>query len=181
MTDSSVQLRSEPSVLLQSSPIAALDGQLAQQECRLMHEALRSIPWQSQDLASLAYAEENGLGRALLWGGDGSRFSLWAFRWRPGCETPIHDHHCACAFTVAAGQLEERVYRLARDRSVVETGRAIRRPGTVIAVGCDRPYIHSMHPVGDRDVFSVHLYAFDPACSQSSVLNRFAPPSIRRQ
>src|ERR1700733_12207826 len=62
---------------------------------------------------------------------DGS-FSVTAMVWRPGQETPIHDHVPWCVFGVVQGIAYEELYAIAADgRSLEEVGRGRNVPGEV--------------------------------------------------
>ncbi|MEQ8402653.1 MAG: cysteine dioxygenase family protein [Roseitalea porphyridii] len=156
-------------------PIADLDNDLCRVELKLMQNALVSAAASVGDLKDLDYLDDVHLGRSLLWGPQGTRFSLWAFRWKPGAVTPVHDHHCACAFIVQQGFIEERMYARSDRNCVAETGRVLRGPGEMRALSLNSAYIHSMHNLTDVEAYSIHLYAFDPAREHSSVRNSFEP------
>ena len=60
-------------------------------------------------LAALPPADAGGFARRLLYTDPNERFGIWALSWPPGWRTPIHNHHCACAFAVPIEASEVRL------------------------------------------------------------------------
>lgn len=106
---------------------------------------------------------------------DGS-FSIVAMVWRPGQQTPIHDHLSWCVTGVLQGTEYEEVYRLipggtpprsrgdylevaARNSNPVGTVSGFAPPGD----------IHRVTNVGDQVAVSMHVYGTDITRVASSV------------
>lgn len=109
---------------------------------------------------------------------DGS-FSIVALCWLPGQETPIHDHVSWCVVGVHQGTEFETNYRLDVDaegyESLVETGLATCRPGTVEALTPPGD-IHKVWNGGDDLAISIHIYGADIGKLGSSILRRYEQP-----
>jgi len=139
---------------------------------------LRALVAEPDLLQALPPADPDRFARRLLYTDPVSRFGIWALSWPTGCRTPIHNHHCACAFAVYRGSIEEVVYavNLGSD-AAVETGRALRRAGEVGGAPLERGIVHAM---GNRDAemaVSIHLYAYRPDRHPDSIDRCFVPRS----
>jgi len=91
------------------------------------------------------------------------RFSVVAFVWGPGQQTPIHDHTVWGLIGMLRGAETSQGYRFAGATKMVEDGPpTLIRPGQVAAVG---PRIGDVHRVrnafDDRVSISIHVYGGD--------------------
>jgi predicted metal-dependent enzyme (double-stranded beta helix superfamily) len=94
---------------------------------------------------------------------DGS-FSITAVVWRPGQETPIHDHTTWCVFGVIQGVEHEDVYDadlnlIGANDNLVGDVSGFAPPGD----------IHRVHNTGDEVAISIHIYGTDITRIGSSV------------
>jgi predicted metal-dependent enzyme (double-stranded beta helix superfamily) len=94
---------------------------------------------------------------------DGS-FSVTAVVWRPGQETPIHDHTTWCVFGVIQGVEHEDVYDadlnlIGRNDNLIGDVNGFAPPGD----------IHRVHNTGDEVAISIHIYGTDITRIGSSV------------
>lgn len=162
-----------------TAAISDLNEKVSRVEIEMMRNTLRDVVTSLDDLTGLRYATaptccaQTALGRTLLWGAEGARVSLWAFRWPVGVSTPIHDHHCACVFSVHTGTLQERFYRRSDCGHAIETSRKTRKAGAYHGLSVASRAVHSMHNVSDETAYSLHLYAFDPASRENSIQRCF--------
>ena len=91
------------------------------------------------------------------------RFSVVAFVWGPGQQTPIHDHTVWGLIGMLRGAETSQGYRFVGAATMVEDGPpTLIRPGQVEAVG---PRIGDVHRVrnafDDRVSISIHVYGGD--------------------
>ena len=105
-----------------------------------------------------------------------NRFGIWILWWPPGSATPIHNHHCSCAFGVYRGCIEEVFYRINADGvgRAEEYERHLRNPGYVGGGSLESGVIHRMTNAGDGLAASVHLYAYHPQKHSSSIAQSFS-------
>ena len=120
--------------------------------------------------------DPNRISRSLLWTDPMNRFGIWVLWWPPGSQTPIHDHHCSCAFGVHRGRIEETFYRAdtAADGRAAESERCLRPQGYVGGGPMESKVIHRMRNPDDRLAASVHLYAYHPQQYSSSIRQSFS-------
>jgi 3-mercaptopropionate dioxygenase len=106
---------------------------------------------------------------------DGS-FSVCALVWRPGQQTPIHDHVTWCVVGVLQGAEYEELFAL-RDggTALAEVGRSVNDSG---AVGGFAPPgdIHRVRNHGADVAISLHVYGADIARLGSSVRRTYDLP-----
>ncbi|MBA3523097.1 MAG: cysteine dioxygenase family protein [Geodermatophilaceae bacterium] len=103
-------------------------------------------------------------------------FSVVALAWRPGQETPIHDHLAWCVVTVLAGTEEETLYRdhgdhlsvLAHTANVTGSVTAIAPPGDV----------HRVRNESDTTAISLHVYGADLGVVGSSIRRTYDLPIL---
>jgi 3-mercaptopropionate dioxygenase len=108
---------------------------------------------------------------------DGS-FSVTAMVWRPGQQTPIHDHVTWCVFGVVQGVEYEELYALAPDgRSLAEVGRGANMPGEVGGFAPPGD-IHRVRNIGDDIAISLHVYGADITRLGSSVRRTYDLPVL---
>jgi predicted metal-dependent enzyme (double-stranded beta helix superfamily) len=102
--------------------------------------------------------------------------------WPPGCQTPIHNHHCSCAFGVYRGRIDEIVYAQDPDSGgVVESSRFVRDAGFVGGAPPRAGYVHEMLNTGSHVAVSLHIYAYRPDDHPDSIERCFARPSSRQE
>jgi predicted metal-dependent enzyme (double-stranded beta helix superfamily) len=119
--------------------------------------------------------------RRLLYTDPRQRFGLWVLGWPPGWQTPIHSHHCACAFAVQRGSIEEVLYAApAGGELALETGRALRPTGYVGGAPHERGIVHGMRNRGDETALSLHLYAYRPDRHPDSIDRCFVSRTDRQ-
>jgi predicted metal-dependent enzyme (double-stranded beta helix superfamily) len=110
------------------------------------------------------------------------RYSVVSLVWRPGQETPIHDHRCWCVVGVLDGRETENRYDLYQDsetRVLRITNQTNYHPGEVCALV---PPLEDIHKVanGDPDglTISIHIYGDDIAKAGSSINHIFEYPVV---
>jgi predicted metal-dependent enzyme (double-stranded beta helix superfamily) len=99
------------------------------------------------------------------------RFSVVAFVWGPGQETPIHDHTVWGLIGMLRGSETSQGYRfVAADRLVPAGAAVVLLPGQVEAVG---PRLGDIHRVrnafADRTSISIHVYGGDIGAIERSL------------
>jgi predicted metal-dependent enzyme (double-stranded beta helix superfamily) len=99
------------------------------------------------------------------------RFSVVAFVWGPGQQTPIHDHTVWGLVGMLRGAETSQGYRFTGATTMVEDGPpTLIRPGQVEAVG---PRIGDVHRVrnafDDRVSISIHVYGGDIGAIERSI------------
>ena len=111
------------------------------------------------------------------------RYSVVALVWRPGHETPIHDHRCWCVVGVWRGIERETTYDLhaagGREWLAVRDS-TICRPGDVSVLVPPEEDIHRVENAGDELAISVHVYGADIAALGSSINETFDLPVLER-
>ena len=176
-----------PSAALLEAPLARVDALrslvdlsdgLGDAFFAVAQRTLRALVAEPELLRPLPQADPERFARRLLYTDPLGRFGIWALSWPPGCRTPVHSHHCACAFAVYRGAIEEIVYATTPGSdAAVETGRALRRAGEVGGAPLERGIVHAM---GNRDAemaVSIHLYAYRPDRHADSIDRCFVPRS----
>ena len=84
-------------------------------------------------------------------------FEIVAIIWRPGQDTPIHDHIGSdCAFLILEGESTETTYELNEKGQAFPVSKRVYRPGEVCAA--DEPDIHSVSNDGDGELINLHIY-----------------------
>jgi 3-mercaptopropionate dioxygenase len=94
-------------------------------------------------------------------------FSIVGVVWRPGQDTPIHDHVSWCTFGILSGIEYETLYRDMGDH-LTEIGRAENRPGEVSGFAPPGD-IHKVCNTSSEIGVSVHVYGADVSRLGSSV------------
>jgi 3-mercaptopropionate dioxygenase len=108
---------------------------------------------------------------------DGS-FSIVALTWRPGQQTPIHDHVTWCVFGVIQGVEYEELFALDEDRGcLVEVGAAANATGEVSGFAPPGD-IHRVRNAGDETAISIHVYGTDVSKLGSSVRRAYDLPVL---
>ena len=84
-------------------------------------------------------------------------FELVVIIWRPGQDTPIHDHVGSdCAFLILDGESTETIYDLNSEGLAFPICSRIYRPGEVCAA--DEPDIHRVSNDADSELINMHVY-----------------------
>jgi 3-mercaptopropionate dioxygenase len=94
-------------------------------------------------------------------------FSIVGVVWRPGQETPVHDHVSWCTFGILSGIEHETLYRCPGDH-LVETGRTENRPGEVSGFAPPGD-IHKVRNTSAEIGVSIHVYGADVSRLGTSV------------
>jgi predicted metal-dependent enzyme (double-stranded beta helix superfamily) len=108
----------------------------------------------------------------LLHVSDCRRMSVVALVWRPGQETPIHDHVSWCVVGVYRGVERETRYRVI-DGGLVPTESIEAHPGAVETLVPPDENIHRVAAGGSGLTISIHVYGADIERLGSSVYRRF--------
>jgi predicted metal-dependent enzyme (double-stranded beta helix superfamily) len=108
----------------------------------------------------------------LLHVSDCRRMSVVALVWRPGQETPIHDHVSWCVVGVYRGVERETRYRVIAG-ALVPTETIEAHPGTVETLVPPAENIHRVAAGGSGLTISIHVYGADIERLGSSVYRRF--------
>jgi 3-mercaptopropionate dioxygenase len=98
----------------------------------------------------------------------GGAFSIVALVWRPGQQTPIHDHVAWCVFGVIQGEEYEELFTLSESGHLAGAGVNYNPAGSVghIVPPGD---IHRVRNIGDSVAISIHIYGTDVRRLGSSV------------
>jgi 3-mercaptopropionate dioxygenase len=140
-------------------------GLSAARTAEAVASALRAAPPSAEALLSAEQrrGSPDGYTQHVLHVEPGGSFSVVALVWRPGQETPVHDHRSWCVVAVLSGEEEETVYQLRDDRDdpvLVPCTTRCNRVGAVCA--CVPPGdIHRVSNVGDHTAVSLHVYGAD--------------------
>jgi predicted metal-dependent enzyme (double-stranded beta helix superfamily) len=106
---------------------------------------------------------------------DGS-FSILALVWRPGQETPIHDHVTWCVFGVVQGIEHEELFVLDDENErLIEAGTSTNLTGEVSGFAPPGD-IHRVRNAGDETAISIHVYGTDVSRIGSSVRRYYDLP-----
>jgi predicted metal-dependent enzyme (double-stranded beta helix superfamily) len=115
----------------------------------------------------------------LLHGEDDGSFSIVALTWRPGQETPIHDHVTWCVFGVIQGVEYEELFSLDESGScLVPVGTSAADVGEVSGFAPPGD-IHRVRNIGDDTAISIHVYGTDVARIGSSVRRVYDLPVLQ--
>jgi predicted metal-dependent enzyme (double-stranded beta helix superfamily) len=140
------------------------------------HRALQALLKDPSLLDGLPPADDGAFSRRLLCTDPVNRFGIWALTWPPGCRTPIHNHHCACAFGVYRGAIEETFYATRSDgEAVVESARFVRARGFIGGAPLESGMIHEMSNRDSETAVSIHVYAYRPDLHEDSIDRCFVP------
>jgi predicted metal-dependent enzyme (double-stranded beta helix superfamily) len=106
--------------------------------------------------------------RHLLYEDAEGRFSIGSFVWRPGQETPVHDHTCWSVVGVLEGQLFSENFDVEDDGGrLTLTSKVILRPGVTTWLAPATGDIHRIvNPSTWANAISIHVYGstFAAAC-----------------
>lgn len=139
---------------------------------------LRVLLSDSGLLRHLPPAGTGKFSRRLLYSDPVNRFGIWVLDWPSGFQTPIHNHHCSCAFGVYRGSIEEILYSIDRANDVAnESGRFERAVGYVGGASLEHGLVHEMLNARSEPAVTVHVYAYRPDRFDDSIDRCFAPRS----
>jgi predicted metal-dependent enzyme (double-stranded beta helix superfamily) len=139
-------------------------------------DELRAAPPSGDELltAEQRLGSADGYCQHLLHVEPGGVFSLLGLVWRPGQDTPIHDHRTWCVVAVLAGTEQETIYEL-RDEYLVAADKHECRAGSVSV--CTPPGdIHSVRNAGAETALSLHVYGADISALGTSIRRRYDMP-----
>jgi predicted metal-dependent enzyme (double-stranded beta helix superfamily) len=110
---------------------------------------------------------------------DGS-FSVVAVVWRPGQETPVHDHVTWCVVGVLQGTEHEELFSLTEDGGALEeAGHVENRSGDVSGFAPPGD-IHRVRNSGNEVAISLHVYGADISRLGTSVRRTYDLPVLTR-
>jgi 3-mercaptopropionate dioxygenase len=108
---------------------------------------------------------------------DGS-FSVCAMVWRPGQETPIHDHVTWCVVGVVQGAEYEELFALRDGGTALESaGTGVNQTGAVSAFAPPGD-IHRVRNHGSEVAISLHVYGADITRLGNSVRRTYDLPVL---
>jgi predicted metal-dependent enzyme (double-stranded beta helix superfamily) len=108
---------------------------------------------------------------------DGS-FSIVALTWRPGQETPIHDHVTWCVFGVIQGVEYEELFELDESGEFLIPAGTSAAPVGEVSGFAPPGDIHRVRNIGDDTAISIHIYGTDVSRIGSSVRRVYDVPVI---
>jgi cysteine dioxygenase len=116
---------------------------------------LAELPVNVEELRKhIGYADE-GYQRNVL--KKTEHYELVAVCWKPGQDTPIHDHIGSdCAFLIVEGTSTETLYETNSDGFAVAQSVRLYAPGEVCAAG--EPDIHRISNEESCDLINLHVY-----------------------
>jgi predicted metal-dependent enzyme (double-stranded beta helix superfamily) len=123
-----------------------------------------------------------GYTQHLLHVADDLSFSVVALAWRPGQQTPIHDHRGWCAVSVCEGAECETRYRVCGDADgpyLVETSSHVLEPGKTVALLPDGSDVHRVSNCSGGLTVSLHVYGVDIRSTGSSIASCFDTVPVR--
>ena len=143
---------------------------------------LRSLLGDAGLLGPLAPVAPGTFSRRLLYSDPMSRFGIWVIDWPAGCRTPIHNHHCSCAYGVYLGTIEEITYAVepAGDHAV-ESARHRRNAGDVGGSPLGSGLVHEMLNSSADPAVSIHIYAYRPDDHADSIERCFTADRTSRR
>lgn len=144
----------------------------------LAQRTLRSLLGDAHLLDHLAPADPRTFSRRLLFTDPANRFGIWVLGWPPGCLTPVHNHHCSCAYGVYRGSIEEIVYSVdPASGAAIESDRSQRKAGYVGGAPLGLDLVHEMLNSGGECALSIHIYAYRPDHHADSIDRCFTASS----
>jgi predicted metal-dependent enzyme (double-stranded beta helix superfamily) len=147
------------------------------QTARLVADALKShLPTPDLLTASQRLGDPNHYNSLPLYVEPDGAFSIVALVWRPGQETPIHDHVTWCVFGVIQGAEYEELFTFDESGRLVAAGDSYNPTGSVNQITPPGD-IHRVRNVGDSVAISIHIYGTDVRRLSSSVRRIYDPPA----
>lgn len=113
--------------------------------------------------------------------GDRS-YSIVALAWRPGQQTPIHNHRGWCAVAVREGAECETRYRVGHDRAgtyLTELSSQVLESGETVALLPDGSDVHRVANCSEGLTVSLHVYGVDIRSTGSSIASCFDAMPVR--
>lgn len=105
-----------------------------------------------------------------------SLFSVVALVWRPGQQTPIHDHLTWCVVSVLCGTEQETLYADHGDH-LTAVGRSTNATGSITAFAPPGD-IHRVGNDSDTTAISLHVYGTDLSVVGSSIRRTYDLPVV---
>ncbi|MBD5655301.1 MAG: cysteine dioxygenase family protein [Candidatus Eremiobacteraeota bacterium] len=137
-------------------------------ECRL--------PSEYRTTSDAAYTQH------LLHVAENQSFSVVALVWKPGQQTPIHDHRGWCAVAVCEGAECETRYRVCSDENgpyLLEVSSHVLEPGKTVALLPNGSDVHRVSNCSQGLTVSLHVYGLDIRSTGSSIASRFDAMPVR--
>jgi 3-mercaptopropionate dioxygenase len=126
--------------------------------------------------APLRHGDPAGYQSHLLYAEPDGTFSISAMVWRPGQQTPIHDHVAWCVTGVLQGSEYEEIFALADGgRALRLAARNVNLPGTVSGLAPPGD-IHRVRNTGDTVAISMHVYGADISRLGNSIRREYILP-----
>src|SRR5829696_8542074 len=172
-------ITTELQTLVQAIRLAVNAGDGWADTAELVAEQLRRhLPTPDSLTAEQRVGHADGYRSHLLHAERDGSFSVVALTWRPGQETPVHDHVTWCVFGVIQGVEYEELFTLDEERGVlVEAGTAVNRLGEVSGFAPPGD-LHRVRNIGDRTAISIHVYGTDVSRIGSSVRRIYDLPEL---
>jgi predicted metal-dependent enzyme (double-stranded beta helix superfamily) len=148
----------------------------------LAQRSLRSLLGVANLLSHLPAADPGALSRRLLFTDPANRFGIWVLGWPLGCRTPVHSHHCSCAYGIYRGSIEEILYSVdPANGAAVESDRSQRDAGYVGGAPLGLGLVHEMLNTGGELALSIHIYAYRPDHRADSIERCFTARSRNQE
>lgn len=131
---------------------------------------LRALLGDANLLDHLAPADPGTFSRRLLFTDPVNRFGIWVLGWPAGAQTPVHNHHCSCAYGVFRGSIEETIYAVDPTSDVaVEPVRSLRHAGYIGGAQLGFDLVHEMFNPSAEPAVTIHIYAYRPDRHSDSI------------
>jgi 3-mercaptopropionate dioxygenase len=127
--------------------------------------------------AEQRYGDPVGYCCHLLHAEPDGAFSVVALVWRPGQDTPIHDHVTWCVSGVIQGAEYEERYGLRDDGWLEQAGTSVNATGEVTSLAPPGD-IHRVRNAGLQTAISLHIYGTDISRLGSSVRRIYDLPVV---
>jgi predicted metal-dependent enzyme (double-stranded beta helix superfamily) len=125
---------------------------------------------------------EDSYRQHLLYVAPDGGLSVVALVWKPGQQTPIHDHVSWCVVGVYEGAEVETRYHLYQDKAqpfLLKVGQETARAGQTMALVPPDEDIHHVACASSETAISIHVYGADIGQLGSSINRRFDHLPIR--
>jgi quercetin dioxygenase-like cupin family protein len=128
--------------------------------------------------APLRRGDPSGYQSHLLHAEPDGTFSVSAMVWRPGQQTPIHDHVAWCVTAVLRGREHEEIFALADGGQALSlAARDLNLAGSVSAFAPPGD-IHRVRNSGDTVAISLHVYGADISRLGNSIRREYTLPIL---
>jgi predicted metal-dependent enzyme (double-stranded beta helix superfamily) len=160
-----------PSVLVDAVRREVRRGSGWSHTAQLVAAALRAhLPRPEQLLSAEQLAgDPDGYRTHLVHAEPDGSFSVAAMVWRPGQQTPVHDHVTWCVTGVIQGMEYEEIF----DAALNPVAKRQNPPGTVCGFAPPGD-IHRVRNCGTGVAVSMHIYGADLTCLGSSIRREYA-------